>query len=1107
MKKLLFVAALLALCVGMQAAKKKTVKAKPVVTEAPKLVATMTEWHDMAVNNVNRVPVHTTFFAYENEALALKGDMTKSSRFLSLHGTWKFRWVENADQRPDDFFKTDLDDSSWGTMPVPGMWELNGYGDAEYVNSGFAWRGHFDQKPPQAPVKDNHVGSYRRTFRIPADWAGKQVVARFGSVTSCIYLYVNGQFVGYSEDSKVATEFDITPCVKAGEENLIAFQVFRWCDGSWCEDQDFWRLSGVARDSYLFARDKDTHIDDLRITNGLDEDNTTGTLDLNVKVSQSIDNVGIECWLLDAKGNVVAPVMKTLYKNADPNDKSSYTLKLEVPNCKPWTAETPYLYTLVTTIFNKDKKGKSAKLSAAPIVKQQPVEVITQKVGFRRVEIKNAQLLVNGKPVLIKGADRHELDPDGGYVVSRERMIQDIQIMKRLNINAVRTCHYPDDPVWYDLCDEYGIYMTAEANQESHGFGYGPEAEAKKPLFAKQILERNQNNVRSHFNHPAIIVWSLGNETVNGPNFEAAYDWVKAEDKSRPCQWEQAHREGRNTDIFCPMYYAPWSCESYCKDDNFQKPLIQCEYNHTMGNSSGGLKEYWELVRKYPKYQGGYIWDYVDQALHRRPNAKMLTASLAELNRVSNLPYPELNKIDYTYGGDYNRYDPSDNNFNCNGIIGPDRQLNPHAYEVAYQYQNIWAKAQGKLAESKTVEVYNENFFRSLDNYKLVWQLMADGKQVQQGEISNLDVAPQATKAYQIPFSTESIDDGEAEILLNVCFMLKQAEPLMEKGQVVAYAQLPIRKYGHGCCDFEEQTALVKSKIKLENKKKGTEIVVSNANFTVRFDKVTGLLKQYTVLGNDLLGEGGTLRPNFWRAVTDNDMGAGLQRSMRAWRNPDMTLTDLTAEYNKKQNQVTVKATYDMPGVEAQLMMAYVIIEGGAIHVFEKMTTTPGAKVSDMFRYGVVMDMPYNFDQSEYYGRGPVENYSDRMECMPVGLNKQTADEQFFPYIRPQETGTKTDMRWWRQTNNAGFGLRIQACDPFTASALHYNIMDLDEGMDKDQRHSPQVPKSQYTELSLDMVQTGVGGINSWSREAQALPQYRVKYEDRLFKFWLIPVK
>ena len=1077
-------------------------------TNAESMVTpTFTEWHDMEVNNVNRLPVHTTFFAYENEQVALKGDMTKSKRFLSLHGNWKFNWVENADQRPTDFFKTDLDDSAWGIMPVPGMWELNGYGDAEYVNSGFAWRGHFNQKPPQVPTKDNHVGSYRRSFRIPADWNGKQVVARFGSVTSCIYLYVNGQFVGYSEDSKVATEFDITPFVKAGEENLIAFQVFRWCDGSWCEDQDFWRLSGVARDSYLFARDKDIYMDDLRINASLDDNYDKGILDVMATMPEQKFLV---FELLDAEGNkvtqMISPMGLAWFKDL---------------NVKHWTAETPYLYTLVTKVYAKDitkdfaevvkSKGKikiTDRLAKAEsnLAQQEPVEVITQKVGFRKIEIKNAQLLVNGKPILIKGADRHELDPDGGYVVSRERMIQDIQIMKRLNINAVRTCHYPDDPVWYDLCDEYGIYLTAEANQESHGFGYGKDAEAKKPLFAKQILERNQNNVRSHFNHPAIIVWSLGNETVNGPNFEAAYDWIKAEDKSRPCQWEQAHREGRNTDIFCPMYYTPWSCESYCKDDNFQKPLIQCEYNHTMGNSSGGLKEYWELIRKYPKYQGGYIWDFVDQALHRFP-LKGARGELDELNRVANLSYPELNKIDYTYGGDYNNYDPSDNNFNCNGIIGPDRQLNPHAYEVAYQYQSIWAKAKGNLAETKTIEVYNENFFRDLSNYQLDWQLMVDGNLVQQGMIADLDVAPQQTKAYAIPFTTENFDDDAAEMLLNIRFRLKGDEPLMKKGQTVAYAQLSVRKYGHHCCDFKEQTVQTpKSKMKITDKKGAPEITIQNANFTISFDRQTGFLKQYNVLGNNLLGEGGTLRPNFWRAVTDNDMGAELHKSMSAWRNPEMKLTSLTTEQDKKNNQATVKATYDMPGVKAQLMMAYVIKEGGAIHVFEKMTTTPDAKVSDMFRYGVVMDMPYGYNQSEYYGRGPIENYADRKECMLIGKHKQTADDQFFPYIRPQETGTKTDIRWWRQSNQAGFGLRIQACEPFTASALHYNIMDLDEGQEKTQRHSPQVPKSKYTELSLDMLQTGVGGINSWNKDAQALPQYRVKYEDRTFKFWLIPV-
>ncbi|MBQ5378268.1 MAG: beta-galactosidase, partial [Prevotella sp.] len=552
----------------------------------------------------------------------------KSSNFVSLHGDWKFNWVENADQRPTNFYQTDLDDSSWKTMKVPGMWELNGFGDPEYVNAGFAWRGHFDQKPPAVPVKDNHVGSYRRTINIPADWDGKQVIAHFGSVTSNIYLYVNGQFVGYAEDSKVAAEFDVTDFVKPGE-NLFAFQTFRWCDGSWCEDQDFWRLSGVARDSYLYARNKDTQLVDFHITPDLENNYEDGILNIQATV---LGNPIIEYRLLNANG------IEIIKSNADFRKLTQGEAKFTVRNVKKWTAETPYLFTLLAIV--KDRKGNIT-------------EVIPQKVGFRKVEIKGSQFLVNGQPIYIKGADRHEMDPDGGYVVSRERMIQDIQIMKRLNINAVRTCHYPDDPVWYDLCDEYGLYLTAEANQESHGFGYGKDSEAKKEQFAKQILERNQHNVNTYFNHPSIVVWSLGNETVNGPNFEAAYDWVKATDPSRPCQWEQAGRDGRNTDIFCPMYYATWSCESYATDPNYTKPLIQCEYDHTMGNSSGVIKDYWDLVRKYPKFQGGYIWDFVDQALHRHP-VKPMSMKITE-----NTPYTELNKIEYTYGGDYNKYDPS----------------------------------------------------------------------------------------------------------------------------------------------------------------------------------------------------------------------------------------------------------------------------------------------------------------------------------------------------------------------------------------------------------------------------------------------------------------
>ena len=1051
--KHLLMAALLGCTVGASAAEEKA---------AEKLVPTFTEWHDLQVNEVNRLKLHTNYFAYENETLALAGQMDKSANFISLHGAWKFNWVKDADKRPTDFYKTDLDDSAWKTMNIPANWEMNGFGVPEYVNTGFAWRGHFDQKPPAVPVKDNNVGSYRRIINIPDSWDGKQVIAHFGSVTSNIYLYVNGQYVGYAEDAKVAAEFDITPYLKKGD-NLIAFQTFRWCDGSWCEDQDFWRLSGVARDSYLYARDAAVHLTNIKITPDLQNGYEDGVVQIYAEVKgQPV----IEYKLLNHNG------IEIIKSDANFKKRVNGTAQFTIKNVKKWSAEDPYLYTRVATV--KDQKGNI-------------VEVVPQKVGFRKVEIVNSQLLVNGQPVLIKGADRHEMDPDGGYVVSRERMIQDIKIMKRLNINAVRTCHYPDDPVWYDLCDEYGLYVTAEANQESHGFGYGNDAEAKKPEFAKQILERNQHNVEMYFNHPSVIVWSLGNETVNGDNFIAAYKWIKEQDKSRPVQFEQAGRTGENTDIFCPMYYSHDGCDKYSKDDKFTRPLIQCEYNHTMGNSSGGLKEYWDMVRKYPKFQGGYIWDFVDQALHRNP--------VKPMSVKDNLTYAQYNKIKYTYGGDYNDYDPSDNNFNCNGVIGPDRQLNPHAYEVAYEYQNIWAEAVDLQAGK--ISVYNEHFFRNLANYQLVWTLLQDGKAVQNGTVDKLDVAPQQKTTLTLPYQIPA----EGEVLLNIEFRLKKAEPLMEAGQMVAYRQLEVRTANAAAAVVAE------GKLKVENKKKETEIKVLNDFIDIEFDKATGLLKEYEVNGVDLLGEGGTLKPNFWRAVTDNDMGAQLQKKFRVWRAPALNLQTITASKVKvgKNVNAVVKAVYDMPDVKAALTITYTIAPDGTMGVEQTMDATEGEKVSDMFRFGMLMQLPFQMDNSTFYGRGPIENYIDRKGSQNVGIYTQTAEEQFFPYIRPQETGTKSDIRWWQQTDKAGKGFRITSGNLFSASALHYSIDDLDDGEEKEQRHSYEVPQSKYTELCIDKEQFGVGGENSWG--AWPLPQHRLGYADKTFSFVISPVK
>ena len=1055
-------------------AKKPKAAIKPLNKTVAIQQPTFTEWHDLQVNEINRLPLHTLHFAYDPNDFPGTGaeylDKKKSMNYLSLDGTWKFNWVANADERPTDFYKTDLDDSKWKSIQMPGNWEMLGYGQPEYVNVGFAWRGHFNQQPPAVPTKDNHVGSYRREINIPANWDGKRVIAHFGSVTSNIYLYVNGQFAGYAEDSKVAAEFDITPFLKKGK-NLIAFQSFRWCDGSWCEDQDFWRLSGPARENYLYARSKEHRLLDVRVETELKNNYKDGALNITAKLQ---GNTLAYFGLYDPDGKEV------IVTGTDNVRNGVAKYQLRVKNVRKWSAETPNLYTLVVSPIQNGGMYS-------------PYEIIQVKVGFRKVEIKNKQLLVNGQPVLLKGANRHEMDPDEGYNVSEKRMIQDIMMMKRLNINAVRTCHYPDDPRWYDLCDKYGLYVVAEANQESHGFQYGDDAAAKKPEFAKQIMERNQHNVSMFYNHPSIITWSLGNETVMGDNFLQAYKWIKSQDKTRPVQYEQAHR-GEGTDIFCPMYYPVSACEKYAKDPNSPMPLIQCEYNHTMGNSGGNLSDYWNLVRKYPIFQGGFDWDFVDQALHRNI-----------VKPMSILPYKmnneELRKVEYTYGGDYNKYDPSDNNFNCNGIIGPDRQMNPHAYEVAYQYQNIWAKMVS--AEAGQVSVYNENFFRDLSNYALAWSLEEDGVETQNGTIADLDVPAQQSRTYTIPYDRSKITGKE--VFLNIDFRLKNAEPLMTAGQVVAYAQLPVvtKQACEGDCSKMLAEGHGKKKMKLAAKKDNV-IAVTTPNLTFKLDRTTGLISEYAYNGKSMLGEGGTLKPNFWRAPTDNDMGAGLQKKFKVWKNPQMNLKNIDVKKDKKANTVTIVTSFDMPEVQGQMDITYLVFANtGAVKVTEDFKATEGAKVSDMFRFGMLLQMPYTMEKSNYYGRGPIENYSDRKDCMRIAIYSDEADNQYFPYIRPQESGTKSDIRWWKQTDATGLGLQVKSCTPFYASAIHFDTEELDDGDDKEQRHSFDLKKSKYTNLFLDAAHMGVGGENSWG--AWPLEKYRVHYGNKTFTFTLIP--
>ena len=1007
------------------------------------------EWKNPEINAVNRAPMHTNYFAYSSSEEAAKADKENSSNFMTLNGIWKFNWVKNADARPTDFYRTDYNDKGWGQMKVPGVWEMNGYGDPIYVNIGYAWRNQYKNNPPYVPIENNHVGSYRKEIIIPAEWSGKEIFAHFGSVTSNMYLWVNGKYVGYSEDSKLEAEFNLTKYLKPGK-NLIAFQVFRWCDGTYLEDQDFFRYSGVGRNCYLYSRNK-KYIQDIRVTPDLDSNYTNGTLNVALNLNGSGT---VELNLTDPAGKSVA--------TAQVNGNGQKSVVMDMSNPEKWTAETPNLYTLTATL----KNGSNT------------LEVIPVKVGFRKIELKGGQILVNGQPVLFKGADRHEMDPDGGYVVSRERMLQDILRMKQLNINAVRTCHYPDDNLWYDLCDQYGIYVVAEANIESHGMGYGKETLAKNPSYKKAHMERNQRNVQRGYNHPSIIFWSLGNEAGYGPNFEQCYTWIKNEDKTRAVQYEQA---GTNefTDIFCPMYYDYDACKKY-SEGNIDKPLIQCEYAHAMGNSQGGFKEYWDLIRKYPKYQGGFIWDFVDQSNH----------------------WKNKDGIDiYGYGGDFNKYDASDNNFNDNGLISPDRRPNPHAHEVGYFYQSIWTTP-GDLSKGE-IKVYNENFFRDLSAYYMEWQLLANGEVMQTGVVQDLNVAPQQTATLKLNLNTEKICPCK-ELLLNVTYKLKAAETLMPAGSTVAYDQLTIRPYTAKALELKNQKAsnldIVVPVIKDNDH---NYLIVEGENFIIEFNKHNGYLSRYEADGMQLLNPGAQLTPNFWRAPTDNDYGAGLQHRYAVWKNPGLKLTSL--KQSIENEQAIVQAEYEMKAVKGKLFLTYVINNEGAVKVTQKMEAGKEEKVSDMFRFGMQMQMPENFNEVEYYGRGPVENYADRNHSTLIGKYRQTVAEQFYPYIRPQETGTKTDLRWWRVLNISGNGLQFVGDAPFSASALNYSIESLDDGVQKDQRHSPEVAKAPFTNLCIDKVQMGLGCVNSWG--TLPLEKYRVPYQDYEFSFILTPVR
>ena len=993
------------------------------------LIAALTAllpWQDPAVFQENRCPM-TTFCSISTDRIEMSGD-------------WKFNFCAGADSRAQGFEALSYDDSAWGSIKLPGLWDLQGYCDPLYVNTGYAWRGHYESNPPLPAAEHNYVGQYRRSFDIPAQWLkkDKEVFLHIGSATSNLTLWVNGRKVGYSEDSKLEAKFNVTPYLVKGK-NVVAMEVFRWCDGSYLEDQDFWRFAGICRDCFMQVRSVD------RLDNVLINADADGILEVDVTTCGQPKSIFFT--LTDEKGKAVKSWTEI------PSQKGTTHSRMKVEGARLWSAEIPNLYSLQVSLYNKKGCTESTSFN----------------VGFRSVKIEGGRLLVNGKPILIKGVNRHELSHTGGYAVTMEDMMQDIRTFKKLNVNAVRTCHYPDDPRWYDLCDRYGIYVVDEANVESHGMGYKEKTLAKDPAFADAHLVRAQRMVQRDRNHPSIIVWSLGNEAGNGPNFEASYKWIKENDKTRPVQYERAlnkkelHDMDFNTDICCPMYATYEQCEQYCLRDDVTRPLIQCEYAHAMGNSLGGFKEYWDLIRKYPVYQGGFIWDFADQAIKWS---------------VDPAANGGTDHIDL-YGGSLNSYDPTDGNFNCNGVVAADRSFNPQSWEVAYQYQNIHTYASEAELRKGVVNVYNEHFFKDLGGYSLKWNITREGMMTAKGEVDKLEAAPQGTMLLRLNDVRTAISDGRSAFLNLEYF---------DKDDVrVAYDQIPLfdgRRIPAPSCSVK------------------SEITV---------DPVSGALASWRVGGVEMLSE--PMLPCFSRAYTDNDLGAKLDKKLSAWENPDF----------KAKEAVKLEGGWKVLYESLQgcaLSVSYICKPDGSLSVTEEMKGC--AEAPDLMRFGMEFAIGGKADNMKYYGPGPMDTYCDRLSCATVNWYKSTVGEQLsWNVVRPQECGNHAALQYFSVFDDDGRGIAILSDKDFEASALPVSRKDLTYTLDRKKpftegsgfRHTKQLRDAAHmacraegkTYLHVDLRQMGLGCVNSWGRLPRE--EYMMHADkDYSFSFTIYPI-
>lgn len=1017
---------------------------------------------DPEQNQENREPMRASYHVFENETLAEEGNWEKSQNYLNLNGDWDFKWNENPGQVPDDFYALNPKETSWDTFQIPANWEIHGYGYPIYTNELYEFHKLIDIDPPNIPLDYNPTAVYRKTITLRENWSDKDIFLHVGAAKSNLEVWINGEYVGYGEDSKLPQEFNINPFLKTGE-NLISLKVMRWNDGSYLEDQDYWRMSGITRDTYLMARNK-VRLQDYSVKTNLDEDFQDAILTIVPEFSHLPGRDKHQLEIILEKEN------EKLYQREKRLDEwqQSPEIKIDVRNPKKWTAETPNLYNLKFTL--KDRKGKVR-------------EVIHQNVGFREIEIKNGQLLVNGKAVLFKGVNRHDTDPTTGQVVSRERMLEDVKILKEFNFNAVRTSHYPNDPYFYELCDKYGLYVVDEANIESHGMGYDlTRTLANNPEWKTAHLERLERMVERDKNHPSIVIWSMGNEAGNGYNFYEGYTWIKERDPSRPIMHERAILPYRskadmqvewNTDIIAPMYASPGEMLAYIeKNPNPDRPYILCEYAHAMGNSLGNFNDYWEIIRKYDTFQGGFIWDMIDQSIYK---------TLEDGTKI------------LAYGGDFGPEDvPSANNFLNNGVFSPEREPNPHAFEVKKIYQDIHTTL--ATSPSGEVNVFNDRFFRDLTDVNLRWSLVADGEIIQEGKFDNIEIQPR--KKGKIDLGFEMPEKNYNELFLNLAYYLKEGTELLEQGHLISNEQLLLDGKWKASLDVEGNQSLV-----LEKSKKKLTFGSKNASFT--FDRENGFLADYVFNGEQLLKPGFELRPNFWRAPTDNDYGAKLPNKLKAWKNMGEQPSLHSFKYKEKNGGYIISALYELEEVASRLRMEYQISGSGEMIIDYQLITDPESEKREMpFRVGMQMQLPSNFNSLEYYGRGPHENYSDRKISALIKKYTQTVAEQYYPYIRPQETGNKSDVRWLILQGDK-ISLKIDAENPFNFTALHYLMEDLDDGEQRDQRHAAEISPRELTSLFIDTAQMGLGSITSWGH--LPMEKYRLLDKEYHYRFKISP--